>query len=109
MCKGEFGNARGAPSRMGAVGARQNPKLAHGASLVGIAAHVATIFLYLASGLLAPLGGVLFLLAGWVALMVAAIRRRRSHPWLVALTPAVSIGFWAAVLTFGNWVFGWTA
>ena len=88
---------------------RPNPGLANAAALIGIAAHVATIFLYLASGLLAPLGGVLFLLAGWVALLVAAIRWRHSHPWLVALTPAVSIAFWAAVLTFGNWVFGWTA
>jgi uncharacterized membrane protein YGL010W len=91
------------------VAQRANPRLANVAALVGIAGHVATIFLYLASGLLAPLAGVLFLLAGWVALLVAAIRLRRPRPWLAALTPVVSIGFWAAVLTFGNWVFGWTA
>lgn len=94
---------------MGAVAQRPNRGRANAASLVGIAAHVATVFLYLASGLLAPLAGVLFLLAGWVVLLVAALRLRRSHPWLVALTPAASIGFWAAVLTFGDWVFGWTA
>ena len=88
---------------------RSNPGLANAAALFGIAAHLATILLNLASGLLAPLAGVLFLIAGWVVLLVAAIRRRRSHPWLVALTPAASIGFWAAVLTFGSWVFGWTA
>ena len=88
---------------------QSNAGLANAGALVGIAAHVATIFLYLASGLLAPLAGVLFLLAGWVVLLVAAIRGRRSHPWLVALTPAASIGFWAAVLTFGDWVLGWTA
>jgi uncharacterized membrane protein YGL010W len=91
------------------VAQRANPRLANVAALVGIAAHVATIFLYLASGLLAPLAGVLFLLAGWVALLVAAIRLRRPRPWLAALTPAVSIGFWAAVLTSGDWVLGWTA
>ena len=91
------------------MGARESAGLANTAAVIGIGAHVATIFLYLASGLLAPFAGVLFLLAGWVALLVAALRLRRSHPWLVALTPAASIGFWAAVVTFGNWVFGWTA
>jgi hypothetical protein len=94
---------------MGAVAARRNPRLANAAALVGIAAHVATVFLYLASGLVAPLAGVLFLLAGWAVLLVTAIRLRRSRPWLAAVTPLASIGFWAAVLTFGNWVFGWTA
>lgn len=91
------------------MGDRTTSNLAHAAAVAGIAVHVATIFLYLASGLLAPLAGVLFLLAGWAVLLVAAIRLRRSRPWLVALTPAASIGFWATVLTFGNWVFGWTA
>lgn len=94
---------------MGAVAPRRNPGLANAAGLIGIAVHVATIFLYLSSGLVAPLAGVLFLLAGWTALLVAAIRLRPSRPWLVALTPAASLGFWAAVLTFGSWVLGWTA
>ena len=94
---------------MGAVAQRQNPGLANAAALIGIAAHVATIFLYLASGLVAPLPGVLFLLGGWAVLLVGAIRLRPSRPWLVAVTPVASIGLWAAVLTFGSWVFGWTA
>jgi energy-coupling factor transporter transmembrane protein EcfT len=84
-------------------------RLAPTAAIAGIAAHVLTVFLYLASGLLAPLAGVLFLLAGWVVLLVAGIRLRRPRPWLAALTPVASIGFWAAVLTFGDWVLGWTA
>lgn len=83
--------------------------LARTAAAVGIAAHVATVFLYLASGLLAPLAGVLFLLAGWAVLLVLAIRLRRPRPWVAALAPVASIGFWAAVLTFGDWVLGWTA
>ena len=94
---------------MGAVAQRQNPGLANVAAVVGIAAHIATVFLYLASVLMAPPAGVLFLLAGWAVLLVAAIRLRTSRPWLVALTPAASLGFWAAVLTFGDWVLGWTA
>lgn len=94
---------------MGAVAPQRNPALANAAALIGIAAHVASIFLYLSSGLVAPLAGVLFLLAGWAVLLVGAIRLRPARPWLVALTPVASIGFWAAVLTFGSWVFGWTA
>jgi hypothetical protein len=79
------------------------------AATIGVVAHVATVFLYLASGLVAPLAGVLFLLAGWALLLYGAIRLRRRRPWLVLLTPVASIGFWAAVLTFGDWVLGWTA
>ena len=94
---------------MGAVAQRRNPGLAHAAALIGIAAHVATVFLYLASGLVAPPAGVLFLLAGWAVLLVAAIRLRPSRPWLVAVTPAASVGFWVAVVSFGDWVLGWTA
>jgi uncharacterized membrane protein YGL010W len=96
-------------SRMRPVAQRSNSRLANGAALIGIAAHVATVFLYLASGLVAPLAGVLFLLAGWAVLLVLAIRVRPSRPWLAALTPVASIGFWTSVLTFGSWVFGWTA
>jgi hypothetical protein len=91
------------------VGQRPNTGLANAAALIGIGTHAATIFLYLASGLLAPLAGVLFLLAGWAILLLAAIRLRTSHPWLAAVTPAASVAFWAAVLTLGGWVFGWTA
>ena len=94
---------------MGAVAQRQNSGLANAAALTGIAVHVATIFLYLSSGLVAPLAGVLFLLAGWAVLLVGAIRLRPTRPWLVASTPVASLAFWAAVLTFGSWVFGWTA
>ena len=91
------------------MGESMTSRLAPAAAIAGIGAHVLTVFLYLASGLLAPLAGVLFLLAGWLVLLVAAIRLRRPRPWMAAMTPAVSIGFWAAVLTFGDWVLGWTA
>lgn len=84
-------------------------RLARTAAVAGIAAHVATVFLHLASGLLAPLAGVLFLLVGWAVILAAAIRLRRPRPWLAALAPAASIAFWTAVITFGDWVLGWTA
>lgn len=79
------------------------------AATIGIVLHVATVFLYLASPLVAPPAGVLFLFAGWALLLYAAIRVRRARPWVVLLTPVASIGFWAAVLTFGDWALGWTA
>ena len=79
------------------------------AATVGIVAHVGTVFLYLASPLVAPLAGVLFLFAGWALLLYAAIRLRTSRPWLVLLAPVASIAFWGGVLTFGDWVLGWTA
>lgn len=85
------------------------PRPAQVAAVIGIAGHMATVLLYLASPLVAPLAGVLFLFAGWCALLVAAARLRRRRPWLVVLTPVASIAFWAAVLTFGDWVLGWTA
>ena len=84
-------------------------RLARTAAVAGIAAHLATVFLYLASGLVAPPAGVLFLLAGWAVVLVAALRLRRPRPWLAALAPAASVAFWVAVLTFGDWVLGWSA
>jgi hypothetical protein len=79
------------------------------AAAVGIVAHVATVFLYLASGLVAPLAGILFLFAGWALLLYGAVRLRTTRQWLVLATPVASIAFWAGVLTFGDWVLGWTA
>jgi hypothetical protein len=70
---------------------------------------VATVFLYLASPLVAPPAGVLFLFAGWSLLLFGAVRLRTTRPWLVLATPVASIAFWAAVLTFGDWALGWTA
>ena len=70
---------------------------------------MATVFLYLASPLVAPLAGVLFLFVGWAGLLIGAVRLRWTRPWLVLLTPVASVAFWAAVLTLGSWVFGWAA
>ena len=79
------------------------------ARVAGIVLHLATGFLYLASPLVAPLGGVAVLWAGWVALLVLAIRLRAARPWWTLLVPVASIGFWALVLTVGSHLFGWTA
>ena len=70
---------------------------------------MATGVLYLGSPLVAPPGGVLVLAAGWLVLLVAAIRLRRARPWLTLLVPVVSIAFWVAVLSLGELLFGWTA
>jgi len=49
------------------------------------------------------------LAAGWLLLLVVAIRLRRERPWFTLLVPAVSIAFWVAVLSLGELLFGWTA
>lgn len=76
---------------------------------MGLAAHLLTGFLYLGSPLVAPPLGVLVLAAGWLLLLVVAIRLRRERPWFTLLAPVVSIAFWVAVLSLGELLFGWTA
>jgi uncharacterized membrane-anchored protein len=76
---------------------------------VGVAAHLATVIFYLGSPLVAPLGGMLVLAVGWLVLLVTAIRLRRDRPWVTLLVPVVSIAFWVAVLSLGEFLFGWTA
>jgi hypothetical protein len=79
------------------------------AGIVGLAAHLLTGVLYVGSPLVAPPPGVLVLAAGWLLLLVVAIRLRRERPWFTLLVPAVSIAFWVAVLSLGELLFGWTA
>lgn len=75
----------------------------------GIVAHVATAVLYAASGLVVPTAGLAVLWVAWLAMLLAAIRLRRSRPWLTLAVPVVSVAFWVLVLTVGEAVFGWTA
>lgn len=74
-----------------------------------IAYLVLLVFPFAASTLLVPAGGVLFLIAGWAVGLVALIRlvRVRSR-WALAM-PLVALAFWAATVTFGDLVLGWTA
>lgn len=71
--------------------------------------HLATLPLYLASGLAAPGWAVLALLALWALLGWAAYLVHRRWGALSALVPLLALGLWFGVLTLGEQVLGWTA
>jgi hypothetical protein len=76
---------------------------------LGLAALLGTVFLYAASGLLAPGWAVALLLVIWLALLVTAISLLRSRrPLYVLLAPVAAVLIWFGTLTAGeNWL-GWT-
>lgn len=77
----------------------------------GLILHCTVIaFVYLATGLVAPLYALLLLLVVWAALLVAAVRWFRSGKPALALTvPFIALGVWLVVLTLGGSILGWTA
>jgi hypothetical protein len=75
--------------------------------VVGLVGYAATGVLYVGSGLVMP-----FPLAMWalwfVGIWPLALVFRRRRAW----TPAVAVGafvVWAAILSAGTWLFGWSA
>lgn len=78
--------------------------------VAGIIVHCTVIaFLFLASGLVAPLYGLLALFVIWVALLLLGIRWLRGrNPSLAFGIPFLAVGAWLGVLTFGDYVLGWT-
>jgi hypothetical protein len=76
----------------------------------GLLLYIGTgVFPYLASGLVAPLWGIVVLYVGWLAglwLTVSLLRRRSG--WALAM-PVAALAFWLLVITLGESVFGWTA
>jgi hypothetical protein len=81
------------------------------AGVVGLVLHGLTaVFPYAASGLLAPLYGYVLVYLVWAALLVLAVRWfRAGREPLVLVVPGLSLVGWAAVMTFGDFVLGWTA
>ena len=65
-------------------------------------------FMYLASGLMAPLYGIVVLWAIWIAATVLLVRFRRRGPILL-LVPVVAAGLWFGIMTLGDAVLDWTA
>lgn len=66
-------------------------------------------FPYGASGLVAPLYGLVLLGLIWIALAVVILRWRPRNAWLSLLVPVAAVGIWFAVITLGEAVAGWTA
>jgi uncharacterized membrane protein len=76
---------------------------------VGVVLLLATLPLYLASGLLAPLWAIIGLMLVWVGLLVLAVRWLRRRPFWVIGLPVLAAMVWFAVLTVGEQLLGWTA
>lgn len=74
---------------------------------LGLVAHAAVGWLYLASGLVAPGYGVLLLWALWVILLVIAIRLLRARPVWTPVIPATAAGLWLLVMYLGEVLLGW--
>lgn len=76
---------------------------------LGLAALLATLVFYVASGLLAPGWAVAVLLVVWLALLAVAVWLLRARrPLHVPLVPVAAWLIWFGVLTAGEKWLGWT-
>lgn len=76
---------------------------------VGLLLFLMAGWLYLSSGLLAPIWAVGVLWVVWVVLFVALVRAWRSRPWMVLAAPVIAYVIWAGVMLAGDFFLGWTA
>jgi hypothetical protein len=65
--------------------------------------------LYLISGLVVPLYGVVLLFAAWALLLIVLFRLLATRPAWALLIPALAVVLWVGVLAFGGSVLNWTA
>ena len=76
---------------------------------VGLAAMVAVLPFYAASGLVAPGWAVAALLLCWALFVWLGWRWRRTRPYWVPAMPFVAFAWWWGVLSAGDAWLGWTA
>ncbi len=62
-----------------------------------------------ASGLLAPLGGVVVLHVVWAVATTALVLLLRRRSWYALFVPLVNASIWWATMTLGDIWLGWTA
>lgn len=78
--------------------------------VVGLLLHLAVgVFPYSASGLVAPLWGIVALGVLWLGLLAVAVVLLRRRPALVLLVPVLAVLLWVGALTAGEQLLGWTA
>lgn len=78
--------------------------------LGGLALHLAIgVFPFSASGLLAPLWGVVVVGLIWLAGLVAAIVLARTRPRLVPLVPLAALAISVGLIFAGDRLLGWIA
>jgi hypothetical protein len=76
---------------------------------LGLAAFLATLPFYLASGLVAPVWAIAVLLIVWLGLLAAAIWLLRSRrPLWVLAVPVVAWLIWYGAISAGERWLGWT-
>ncbi len=78
-------------------------------SFVGMAFMAATLFLVLASGLVAPPWAVGLLAVVWLLFFGLGVRWFMHHPWRVAALPAAMAAVWFATIAAGARFLGWSA
>ena len=78
-------------------------------AIVGAGIHLVMGFFVAFSGLLAPVWGVVVLVAAWLGLTIWAVRGWRRGPIITMGVPLLMVAFWFIFLTFGDLVLGWTA
>ena len=97
-----------APGRPAGVGPSRSPA-ASPWPFVGMVLMACAFFLYAASGLVAPVWGVVVLMLVWLALFVVCCAWWTPHPRRLPFVAVGAIVLWFAVVTAGGAWLGWTA
>jgi hypothetical protein len=91
----------------GSIWSQARPQLA--ARWLGLLLFIGVGFLYMASGLVAPVWASTILIGLWLVMLVGVIRIWKTKPWLVLASPIVAFLIWVLVLLAGEFFLGWTA
>jgi hypothetical protein len=78
-------------------------------AIIGLVLQAALLPFVIASGLVAPLWGVIVITLGWALLLFLAIRLWNRAPRWIILIPVATIIWWLGAVSFGENVLGWTA
>jgi hypothetical protein len=76
---------------------------------IGVAGMVSVLFLYGASGLLAPPWAVVVLLLVWLAMFVQTCRWFESHPKRTVVMTGVAVVVWFTAIVAGGVLLDWSA
>jgi hypothetical protein len=85
------------------------PRLISPWPFVGMGLMAASLFLYGASGLLAPAWAVVALLLVWLVLFVLSCRWWTPHPTRLPFVALFAVVFWFAALVAGGAFLDWSA
>jgi hypothetical protein len=85
------------------------PRWQYAVAALACAALLVLGFVYLSSGLVAPLWAVVVLMVFWVGLALLAARWLRVHPLRVVWLPLVGLAVIVGVITAGEHWLGWIA